>query len=69
MTDSQEIFTVIVPVLFYMHAGNFGIREPEAYWALTEAVNEGKVVGECLHCNRELSAEYINRHKGGWQYR
>lgn len=69
LVGSHAKYTVIIPVSFFMHAGNFGIWEPEAYQAITEAVNAGKVVGECLHCNRELSAEYINRHKGGWQYR
>ena len=69
LVGSQVKYTVVVPVSFFMHAGTFGICEAEAYQSVTEAVNAGKVVGECLHCGRELSAEYINRHKGGWQYR
>ena len=45
------------------------VHEAADRFARTAAVNAGKVVGECLHCNRELSAEYINRHKDGWRYR
>ena len=69
LVGEQVAFTVNIPVSFYMHSGNFGIKEADVYQNVVDAVQRGDVTGECLICHHEITAEDINKEKTGWQYR
>lgn len=69
LLSGDAIFTVEVPVGFYADMEEFVIFEHEVYEAVRQAVNEGRVTGECQHCHHALTAKDINRDKEGWQYR
>ncbi len=62
-------YTVEIPIKFYADCSEFYLYEEEMYQSVTEAVQAGKVTGECEHCGHILTAEDINAAKDGWKYR
>lgn len=68
LSNGMAKYTAQIPVMFYMHAGNFGLFEDEVYQSIVDAASRGEVAGECLHCHHELTVEDINAAKSGWQY-
>ena len=67
--DEEIIFTVMIPVEFYMEGYSFRTLDGEMKKDLVEAVEKGEVTGKCPYCHHVLTAEEIDKEKEGWQYR
>lgn len=66
--DKDIIYTVQIPVQFYMEHGTFKVLESEANQSIVEAVQAGRVKGECPYCHHIVSAKDIEPSKMGWKY-